>query len=83
MLAEDLGQVRRVKPLHLTAQARLASPYLPETVSKVVLQNSNPATIRQLILHISNNKVQVDGSVGQLTLAKRLTCAERLDKHFL
>ena len=78
VLAEDLGQVRRANPLHLTtlsfikslsksqfrrvhplnlaAQARLAPPHLTETVSKVVSQKSIPATIRQRILHISNYK---------------------------
>ena len=51
-------------------------PHLTVGVYKVVLQQSIPAQIRQLILYISNNKGLVDGFVLELT------CAKRLDKHF-
>jgi len=48
-----------------------------ESVCKVVLQESIPAQIRQLIIHISNDEGQVDGFVRELTFA------EQLCKHFL
>ena len=51
--------------------------FLTESVHKVILQQSIPAQIRQLIFIISNNKGQVDGFVGELTFANRL------HKHFL
>ena len=44
--------------------------YLPECVYIVVLQKPIPAQICQPILHISNNKRQVDGFVLELILAK-------------
>jgi hypothetical protein len=50
---------------------------LTETADKVVLQESIPAQIRQLVLHIRNCKGQVDEFVWELTLA------ERLQKHFV
>jgi hypothetical protein len=46
--------------------------YLTHRVSKVVWQKPIPAQIRQLNLHITNNEGQVDGSVWDLTFAKRL-----------
>jgi len=52
-------------------------PYLTGSVDTVVLQKSIPAQIRQLILHISNNKGCVDRFVRELTFAQRLC------KHFL
>ena len=51
--------------------------YLTESVYKVVLQMSISAHIRQLILHMSNNKEYVDEFVRESTFAKRVY------KHFL
>ena len=51
--------------------------YLTGSVYNVVLQKSNPAQIRQLILYIDDNRVQVDEVVRELTFA------ERLHEHFL
>ena len=53
-----------------------ACHYLTESVY-VILQKCIPAQIRELILHISNNKGYVDGFVRELTFA------EELYKHFL
>jgi len=44
--------------------------YLTESVYQVVLQNSIPTQIRQLIIYIRNSKGLVDGFVGELTSAK-------------
>ena len=46
--------------------------YLTQSVFKVVLQNSIPTQIHQLIPFIHNSEGQVDGFVGVLTSAKRL-----------
>ena len=43
-----------------------------KVASQVVLQNSIPTQIRQLIIYISNSKGSVDGFVGELTSAERL-----------
>ena len=51
--------------------------YLTESVFKVIFRESIPTQIRQLIIHISNNKGQVDEFVRKLTYARRLY------KHFL
>ena len=48
--------------------------YLTEKFRKVALQKSIPAQTHQLILHIINDKGQVDGFV------REMTCAGRLDK---
>ena len=48
--------------------------YLTEKKCKVALQKSIPAQTHQLILHISNDKGQIDGFV------RETTCAGRLDK---
>ena len=45
--------------------------HLTESVTKVVVQKSTPAQIRQLILHICNNEGKVDGFVRELTFAGR------------
>ena len=39
--------------------------HITESVYKVALQESIPAQFRQLVLYISNDKGQVDGSVGE------------------
>ena len=46
--------------------------YLTQSVLKVVLQQSIPKQIRQLIPDISNSKGYVDGFVGEMNFAKRL-----------
>ena len=46
--------------------------YLPPSVSNVVLQESIPTRIRQLILYIGNSQDYVDGFVWELTPAQRL-----------
>ena len=46
--------------------------YLTESVYKVVLQKSIPTQIRPLILVISNNEGQSDGSVREFTFPQRL-----------
>ena len=51
--------------------------YLTQSVFKVVLHESIPTQIRQLILYIINSQGYVDGFVGELTSAKRLS------KHFV
>ena len=53
-----------------------STAYLTESVYKLVLRKSIPAQIRQLILHISNNKGLVHGFVRELTFAKRNTFCE-------
>jgi len=45
--------------------------YLTQKYYQVVLQKSIPVQIRQPFLYISNNKGQIGGFVGELTLAKR------------
>jgi hypothetical protein len=47
--------------------------HLTQSVFKVVLQTPIPTQIRQLILHISNSTGKVDGFVGGLAYAKRLS----------
>ena len=47
-------------------------PYLTERVYNVVVQKSIAAQVRQLIIHIRNNKGSVDEFVRELTFAKRL-----------
>ena len=63
----DPSEVRR--PRRAGGQA---SSYLTERVYQVVLQQSVPAQIRQLVLYISNAQGQVDEFVRELTLANRL-----------
>ena len=45
--------------------------YLTESAYKIVVKKSIPAQIRQVILHISNDKDSVDGFVRELIFAKR------------
>ena len=45
---------------------------LAHNVFVVVLEKLIPIQIRQLVLHIINNKIQVNGLVVELTSAKRL-----------
>ena len=59
--ANAMEELRRYKQVHLTAR-----------VYKVVMQKSAPAQIRQLVLHISNDKGYVDGFAWELTFATRL-----------
>ena len=47
-------------------------PYLSQSVLKVVLHETTPPKIRQLILYFYKHKEQVDGSVWELTLSERL-----------
>ena len=44
--------------------------HLPALLGKFV-QKSVPAQIRQLVLHVRNDKGQAGGFVGELTLARR------------
>ena len=55
----------------------MGHPYLTESVYTVVLQNSIPAQILQLILYMSNSEGEVNGFVRELIFANQLC------KHFL
>ena len=64
----------KIWPQVCTPKAR---SHLTESVYEVVLQKSFHAQIRQLMLHISNDKGYVDEFVRKLTFVKQLY------KHFL
>ena len=47
-------------------------PYLTQSLFGVVLHESDPSQIRQLILYYFQSKEYVDGFVWEFTFAKRL-----------